>query len=182
MLVYGLCLPDKYRIEFSHPRGIVFTGIPSENSRLIKRKKFFKDKPIIAIGDIVAETILQSDLRPFLIIVDYRTKRTIRRGYITGLEVKEKYKVANPPGMVSLKALNILRDALTNDSIQAPILVEIIGEEDLLVLPSILYSRDKTIIVYGQPDKGMVIVEVDSITRKTALNFWVLLKPCIKQV
>lgn len=182
MLIYGFCLPDKYRIEFSQPKGMVLTGTPEENSKLIQKKSFFKDKPIIVIGDIVAETILRSGLKPLLTVVDYKTKRTIKRGNIISLKVAEKYRVVNPPGMVSLEALNVLKNALANGNIQAPILVEVVGEEDLLVLPSILYSKDNTVIIYGQPDKGMVIVEVDSITRKTALNFWVLLKPCIKQV
>ena len=34
------------------------------------------------------------------------------------------------------------------------------GEEDLLVIPTILLSTNKTAVIYGFPDKGICLIEV----------------------
>ncbi|MDD3690348.1 MAG: DUF359 domain-containing protein, partial [Synergistaceae bacterium] len=38
------------------------------------------------------------------------------------------------------------------------ILVE--GEEDLAVMPAVLHGDGDTVVLYGQPDRGIVIIEV----------------------
>ena len=39
------------------------------------------------------------------------------------------------------------------------------GEEDLLVIPACIYAPDKSVVLYGQPNEGMVIVPVTSEIR-----------------
>ena len=36
------------------------------------------------------------------------------------------------------------------------------GEEDLATLPAILYAPPGSVVVYGQPDEGSVLVKVNS--------------------
>jgi uncharacterized protein (UPF0218 family) len=48
----------------------------------------------------------------------------------------------------------------------AVILVE--GEEDLLALPSIVESPDNSLVLYGQPSQGLVVVDTNSMVRKEA--------------
>jgi len=181
MLVQGFCLPTKYRIEFVLPKGVVFTGAPRDNVSLISQQGFLKNRDIIAVGDVVSETVLKSNIKPKIAIIDYKTKRMRKHIAVNKEYFTERHKIVNPPGMVSLEALSLFKDILTCRSTQS-ILVEVLGEEDLLVLPAMMFSPDNTIIIYGQPDWGLVLIEIDSITRKTALNFWVLFKPCIKQI
>jgi len=49
------------------------------------------------------------------------------------------------------------------------------GEEDLLVIPTLLLAKNNTAIVYGQPGRGKVIVVVDEdkkeIWRKRLAEF-----------
>ncbi|MGA8855944.1 MAG: DUF359 domain-containing protein [Candidatus Bathyarchaeia archaeon] len=40
------------------------------------------------------------------------------------------------------------------------------GEEDLLTLPAILSSPDKSLVVYGQPSVGIVLVRVTPEKKK----------------
>jgi GTP-dependent dephospho-CoA kinase len=42
------------------------------------------------------------------------------------------------------------------------------GEEDLLTLPILILIPAGSVVLYGQPLKGIVIVNVDSKTRRTA--------------
>ena len=44
--------------------------------------------------------------------------------------------------------------------------LEISGEEDLLVLPYILLAQYGSVILYGQPLRGMVVVDVTTAIRE----------------
>ena len=44
------------------------------------------------------------------------------------------------------------------------------GEEDLLVIPVCLYAPENSVVMYGQPNEGLVIVKIDeNIRKKTQL-------------
>jgi hypothetical protein len=40
------------------------------------------------------------------------------------------------------------------------------GEEDLLTLPAVLLAKNGSRVFYGQPGKGMVLIEVNAKTKK----------------
>jgi uncharacterized protein (UPF0218 family) len=42
------------------------------------------------------------------------------------------------------------------------------GEEDLLALPLFMYSPNGWTVFYGQPNEGLVVVEIDSDIKKKA--------------
>ena len=44
----------------------------------------------------------------------------------------------------------------------------VIGEEDLLVLPVCAYSPENSVVLYGQPNEGIVIVQINSEIRNKA--------------
>ena len=62
----------------------------------------------------------------------------------------------------------ILRDASKTCKHLAVI---IDGEEDLLVLPLMVYLSNGSIIVYGQPREGMVVITVSDERREWARKF-----------
>ncbi len=178
MLVQGYCLPNEYRIEFSVPRGVVYTSQPLDNARFLS--KYFRESKhrIVAVGDVVVANLISTGFYPTIAVIDYKTKRNIVLTHAQFSKIYERnYVIVNPPGMISLNAIRALVEVLSNN---ITALVEVRGEEDLLVLPILLLSRSNDIVLYGQPDKGLVVVGVDEITRKTALNFWSLLKPCVQ--
>ena len=45
------------------------------------------------------------------------------------------------------------------------------GEEDLLALPAVLSSPEKSIVVYGQPGEGIVLVRVSAQSKKQVSKF-----------
>ena len=61
----------------------------------------------------------------------------------------------------------MLRNAVKASSTN-PVRVIVEGEEDLLALPIFLLVPYGSIVLYGQPLKGIVIVKIDSKTRKRA--------------
>ena len=41
-----------------------------------------------------------------------------------------------------------------------PVRLSVNGEEDLLVLPVCIHAPDNAIVMYGQPNEGLVIVKI----------------------
>ena len=46
------------------------------------------------------------------------------------------------------------------------------GEEDLLALPCMMYAEDGDIVVYGQPNAGAVLVEVNHFIKWKAWDLF----------
>lgn len=175
MLVYGFCLPVKYREEFKPPRGIVLSSSPWKNIDYL-RNIVGRVRDIVSIGDVVTYNMILAGLKPSIAVVDYKTLRKKKIDADFRRYFDKHVLVINPSAMISSHALRILGN-ISDDT-----LVEVLGEEDMLLLPFLLIQRyNGYLLVYGQPNRGMVLVENNDITRKTAINFWILLKPCIKQ-
>jgi len=47
----------------------------------------------------------------------------------------------------------------------APVRITVMGEEDLFVLPVCIYAPDNSIVLYGQPNEGLVLVEISTEIR-----------------
>jgi len=79
-------------------------------------------------------------------------------------------KVDNEPGIVGpelLKALDeAMRPIILEENMGGPIIIEVNGEEDLATLPCIQMLPEGGTVVYGQPEKGLVVVNVDEKIKK----------------
>ena len=114
-----------------------------------------KDKEIITVGDKVTQTALEMGFKPKLSIVDYKIERKeINYNYKELFE--NILKSDNEAGSISENAVKYLRESLKYNNT----LLEINGEEDLLVLPAVL-EYEKGVVLYGQPGEGIVAVEIN---------------------
>ena len=130
------------------------------------------DTFIVTIGDICTLKILQQVRIPNLCIVDYKTKRD------TKLSIDQKKKiddinsksvtVQNPAGTITDELWNAIKDALGNEN-NTKIIVD--GEEDLATLAVISLSKIGAKVIYGMPDRGMVVVDVNRQAKKRANDF-----------
>jgi uncharacterized protein (UPF0218 family) len=64
----------------------------------------------------------------------------------------------NPQGTITEESVAAVREALLGTE-RVHVLVD--GEEDLLTLIAVLFAPEKSLIVYGQPHEGMVVVEAN---------------------
>jgi len=145
-----LVLPDDLRHELKEPLG----PIETDAERLLEAV----DGPIIAVGDVVTYHLLQAGRQPDVALVDGRTKREavdaeIREAVTAGASLE----VPNPPAELAAPVVRALRRALAADE---PTTILVDGEEDLVALPAIVAAPDGASVVYGQPDEGMVHVDV----------------------
>lgn len=153
-------LPEELRPALQRPLGRLLKG-DDAYGRLLEEASRLRPPRIVAVGDVVAEDSLRHGLRLDVAIVDLKTKRRSRPIDI-GRHFDHSTSVRNPPGHVTAEAIDAIREALARG---APTLIVVEGEEDLLTIPSVIYAPDGSMVIYGQPDEGVVVVDVNEGSR-----------------
>jgi uncharacterized protein (UPF0218 family) len=123
--------------------------------------KGFKGR-LVSVGDIVSEKLLDLGFNPSLCVVDGKTMRTIFPGVERFKHGRKLFTLVNPPGTVSEESWRVFKEALA--SAPSTILVE--GEEDLLTIVAVKTVSKGSLVLYGQPGEGVVVVKVDESSRK----------------
>jgi len=145
------------RRELKFPLGLLIEGSFDETIKKLK-KLIEKEKPsmIISVGDAVSESLIKKDVFPNVFIIDNKVMRKPITSF--SAEVEETVYVNNPPGTLTEEALREIRRVLKEKKQRVKIIVD--GEEDLLTLPAVLYAPENSLVVYGQPQRGIVAVKV----------------------
>ena len=162
-----LNLPESMRAELKKPLGKLFTGPSHETVNLLKAVLIqYKPHYFAVVGDFTSKNILKAGLEPNLVVVDNR----VMRSDVPPLDLEgfQKITAINRAGTIDPSAWIALGEAVMLKS-QVSVIVE--GEEDLLVLPLISLTPIGSLIVYGQPREGMVVVEVTKEIKGWAEDF-----------
>ncbi len=120
---------------------------------------------VVAVGDKVSSTLISLGIKAKLYIYDEKTKRTFSEKIKTPVE--QVVLVKNPAGTLTDESLEAIKKALESETSVA---IKVEGEEDLLTLPVILYAPLNSLVVYGQPDEGVVLVRVTNERKKFVEN------------
>jgi uncharacterized protein (UPF0218 family) len=162
-----LFLPESMRAELKKPLGTLLTGPATKTVDLLKELLREKDPEIFAVvGDFTSKNILEAGLDPNIVVVDNR----VMRSEVPPVDMgdRRQFSSSNQAGTVDPSAWLALREAVTLKS-RVSVIVE--GEEDLLVLPLISLTPLGSLIIYGQPREGMVVVEVTAEMKGWAEDF-----------
>ncbi len=117
------------------------------------------------VGDYVSYHILEAGIHPDIVVVDHK----IMRKSVDPIEFdRRNINVSNPPGTITAEAQSILFEAAIGCSHLAVI---VDGEEDLLVLPLMVYLPVGSLIIYGQPREGMVVISLNDERKRWAMGF-----------
>ena len=154
-------LPDSLRDQFKTPLGILLS-IGQDNKENIE-KYLSNNSYLITVGDKTTEKMINFDLIPSLQIIDGFEKRQKRD--LPKLGNATELKIDNPAAEITLESIEIIKKAF---SMTAPVRITVMGEEDLLVLPVCIHAPDKSIVLYGQPNEGLVLVEISAEIRNKA--------------
>ena len=149
-------LPDELRTEV----GRAFGPIVSTE----ELKDAVGGAPLLCVGDQVSLTAKQVGLTPRVIVCDFRTRRgapsaTYRDAL--GSWGNAEFRIRNPPATLTREAWDAVRTALALPG-PGPARILVQGEEDLLGIPCFLEAPDGSVVVYGMPGKGVVVVKVDA--------------------
>tara|TARA_Y100000310_G_scaffold41866_1_gene39177 strand:- start:1 stop:498 length:498 start_codon:yes stop_codon:yes gene_type:complete len=149
-----LQLPEDIRDQLKTPLGdLIHDNDPNKESII---KKFFTDAVVITVGDKTTENMLQFGLNPQVQIIDCLEKRNKRLVSING-EINTKLSCKNPPGEITEESIQVIKKAFSSDP---PVRIIVDGEEDLLVIPVCIFAPENSVVMYGQPNEGLVIVQI----------------------
>jgi uncharacterized protein (UPF0218 family) len=129
-----------------------------------------KSRPpkIIVVGDRVSKNVFKNKITPDVFITDGRVMR--RKVETMNLPCEKILHISNPRSTLTVAAWNAVKHALETDG---PTRIMVEGEEDLLTLPSILLSPTGSLVVYGQPKEGVVVVRA---SREKKRQMWRYIK------
>jgi uncharacterized protein (UPF0218 family) len=144
---------DNYlREEFNRPLGVVMRN---DGLGAYLKTVQIKDSSLVTVGDRTTEYFVARGHRPRLQIVDSLERRARRTAPVGGFD--HITSVSNPAGGISGQAIELVRLELGRGDAAR---IQVNGEEDLLVLPAVLFAEEGADVFYGQPNEGMVHVRV----------------------
>lgn len=145
-------LPDSLRQQLQQPIGFI-TKNPDD-----VREAVDTAPSTITIGDITSLTLVKNDIFPTLAVIDQKSQRqSLPIDEMNTFFAKPDYTLLNPAGTITTSFADILKSAI---DYQIPQILKVDGEEDLLALPAILLSPLNALVIYGQKDLGMVVVQI----------------------
>jgi uncharacterized protein (UPF0218 family) len=150
-------ITEEARAQLKKPLGEVY----SDRDELKARSK---DHRIISVGDVCTLVLLRSGIKPHLAVFDFKYKRmNLPKEDINKLktEYPRPKTFQNPPGTLSEPLIKDAKDLIEEGG---AVLIE--GEEDLCALAFILALAENDIVVYGQPDEGIVVVDSSEETKR----------------
>ena len=157
-------LPESLREELKIPLGVL---LPDKETTKENIEKFLTpDSYIITVGDRTTEKMIDFGLVPSLQIIDNLEKRTKRESPKLQENTTELF-VDNPPAEITLQSIDLIKNAFLSTS---PVRIIVNGEEDLLVIPVCIYAPQNAVVFYGQPNEGLVIVNVTPEIRNKTQN------------
>jgi len=155
-------LTNDLRVKLKSPLGTLLKGSFHETIKEFEKIVKAKKPPmIISVGDALSAALLEHDVFPQVLIVDHKVMRKPSVPLVT--EGYETATLRNDSGTISDEAWAGVESAVKQDR-KVKIIVK--GEEDLLTLVAIISAPERSMVVYGQPHEGMVVVEVNPEKKK----------------
>lgn len=151
-----LMLPENLREKFKKPFGV-----------LMPEAKGLGDlaEVVATVGDITTKKFNEFKLNQQVSVIDFKVERQKRFSDIRELGFlgnERLIKVSNPAGSITSDLFKVCL-AIWN---KGKVILSVEGEEDLAVLPMVLTAPLQAAIYYGQPNEGLVKIEVSEEIKK----------------
>lgn len=145
-------------IELKKPLGQLYPNF-EDAIDVIKSSKF-----LISVGDETFTNLIKHELYPNLGIIDNLIQRKNYNHDI--IPTENILKASNPAGTITDDLWETIGKALELCGNGECHVIDVAGEEDLAVLPCILMASEDTTILYGQPNEGLVVLNVSDMKKK----------------
>ena len=161
-----LRLPENLREEFARPHGVLYEGSGLDTIFKIEELKKLKKEKLACVGDLVSYYTLKAGYKPDIVVLD---KKTIR-GKLEDSIIKElneltkdydEIVVENPQATITLDLVEALNEAIKNLGRKKTKIV-VVGEEDLATMPLVYMMPLNSVVLYGQPKRGVVAIRVSN--------------------
>lgn len=164
-LKHKLVITEELRAVFKNPFGDL---IRSAHDVRIPKCPY-----LITVGDITTKNFNELSYDQNISVIDYNVARKkkfsnlVELGFSAGVKV---IKANNPAGCLTPSLFSAV-ESIFSLYRNRTVVLEIEGEDDLVVLPLILSAPLNSIIFYGQPSRGLVRVEVSEENKAKARSF-----------
>ena len=156
----ALVLTKSLRIKLKFPMGLLIEGnVESVMERLLP---LIKDKRVVSVGDVVSKNLIEYGIFPELMIVD---GKSLREEIGDNLDCECSFTVENPQSQITGE-LWVGIERFMKDKTKRFKKIFVKGEEDLAVMPAVLHGNEDTVVLYGQPRRGVVIIQVTEKKKK----------------
>lgn len=164
-------MPESLRPTLQKPLGRIF-----KNEKILLKSIEKTIHPmIIAVGDVIVDSLLKSEIDPDVKIIDFRTRRKKFPFFNFHFSIKSQLlnleKHENKPGTINLKTAKIIKEKINSalhKKEKSWIVAE--GEEDLLTLPAILFAPLNSLVLYGHWQHGIIAVTVDEKIKEKVME------------
>ena len=150
-------ISESIKQQLRVPLGPAYTSIDG----IIKN---YPQKKIIAVGDQSVLAFLRAGIKPYVSVFDFKTlrKRIPQRDQEFLKKTFKDLKILrNLPSTVSRRLLHVVPLYVRTGGA-----LRVYGEEDLVALVFMYFANSDEIVVYGQKNKGMIVVEPYKIRKK----------------
>ena len=156
-------LPPHLRSLLRKPFGRVIKNGIEEIAR-------YDEEKIITVGDVTTQRFHEENIHQKIAVVDFvierkKSNQTLAELGFDGTE--EIIRITNPPGTLTPETWKAVKAVVTQLEEKKKFVIEVNGEEDLLVIPLVLTLPLGFHVFYGQPGEGLVAVEVTLDTKQT---------------
>ena len=124
-------------------------------------QEFNSNTPTIIVGDVVTQYAIDQSLPFNFSVVDYYNNRQPFDLQLKTWKPKHIVNTINSSGEINAQAAQSLYQSLQKDDV----LIEVDGEEDLLGFPAVLFMPLNSKVFYGQPQEGVVMIQVTEDTK-----------------
>jgi cytidyltransferase-like protein len=153
-----LMLRNEMRHVLQEPQGELVSSI--------SKIKMLSPHNVIGVGDLVIKELIQANLSFTHAIIDGFIEREAVGIPDHAYHFNEILHTPNPPGTITSESAKAVQQLLTSPKC----LLIVNGEEDLLVFPSVLLAPLGSLVIYGQPHQGVVVIEVNETSKARIKN------------
>ncbi|MEX0763779.1 MAG: GTP-dependent dephospho-CoA kinase family protein [Nitrosopumilaceae archaeon] len=154
-------LPENLRADLKRPLGVLLKDVDATKENI--QKNIPANSVIISVGDATTEKLIKYGIIPSLQIVDGLEKRVKKE--LPSANVKTSLSCFNPAAEITTQSIDTIKKAFQSPK---PVRITVTGEEDLLVLPVCVFAPENSVVFYGQPNEGLVIVKINPQIRNKA--------------
>ena len=147
-------LPENIRNQLKTPLGdLIKEEIVNKENILTN---IGSEPIVITVGDRTTENMINLGIMPHIQIIDGLEKRN-KRLVPADDAISTNLSCKNPPGEITEESIQVIQKAFSSEP---PVRITVDGEEDLLVLPVCMSAPENSVVMYGQPNEGLVIVHI----------------------
>ncbi|MHC1574191.1 MAG: GTP-dependent dephospho-CoA kinase family protein [Candidatus Methanogasteraceae archaeon] len=162
-----LLLSDRLKSRLKVPYGTLYAGSGRKTMDLLKSAPDWGNPAkIISVGDVTTCNLIESGILPDICIVDHLTCRAEVSDEVKNCIQHPAYHevtIKNPAGTITTDLVTAITDAMTCERL---VRIFVQGEEDLAVIPAVALAPLSSIVIYGQPSSGCVLIKVTSEKKK----------------